>query len=62
MSAQKRIAMLGASLLSLGGYDALAYMPKQNRGRSHKDYKDKNRNVEYYTDEKGNIRRRKKKC
>lgn len=60
MSAQKRIATLGASLLSLGGGDMLAYMPKQKRGRSCKDYKEKNRNVEYYTDEKGNIKRRKK--
>lgn len=61
MSAQKRIAMLGASLLSVGGYDMLAYMPKQKRGSSSKGYEKKNRNVEYYTDEKGNIRRRKKR-
>ena len=30
------------------------------KGSSHKEYKNKNANIEYYTDEKGNIRRRKK--
>lgn len=34
--------------------------PKRRRGSSHKEYKNKNANIEYYTDEKGNIRRRKK--
>ena len=29
------------------------------RGSSHKDYTNKNANIEYYTDEKGNIRKRK---
>lgn len=61
MSALKDIATLEASLLSLGGADALAYMPKRKRIKVSKDYKKKNRNIEYYTDEKGNIKRRKKK-
>lgn len=30
------------------------------RGPSRKEYKNKNANIEYYVDEKGNIRRRKK--
>lgn len=30
------------------------------KGSSHKEYKNKNSNIEYYTDEKGNIRKRKK--
>lgn len=30
------------------------------RGPSHKEYKNKNANIEYYVDEKGNLRRRKK--
>ena len=34
--------------------------PRIKKGSSHKEYKNKNANIEYYTDEKGNIRRRKK--
>lgn len=60
MSALKEISTLEASLLLSGGGDALAYMPKRKYIKVSKDYKEKNRNVEYYTDEKGNIRRRKK--
>lgn len=30
------------------------------KGSSHKEYKNKNANIEYYTDEKGNIRKRKR--
>lgn len=36
------------------------YYPARKKGSSHKEYKNKNANIEYYTDEKGNIRRRKK--
>lgn len=30
------------------------------KGGTRKEYKNKNANIEYYTDEKGNIRRRKR--
>ena len=33
--------------------------PVGKKGQSKKNYENKNKNVEYYTDEKGNIRRRK---
>lgn len=33
--------------------------PKMKRGSSSRKYQNKNKNVEYYEDEKGNIRRRK---
>ena len=33
--------------------------PAIKKGSSHKEYKNKNSNIEYYTDEKGNIRKRK---
>ena len=61
MSALKDIATLEASLLLSGGADAFSYMPKRKGIRVSKDYENKNGNIEYYTDEKGNIRRRKKK-
>ena len=34
---------------------------KIKRGSTKKQYENKNKNVEYYTDEKGNIRRRRVK-
>ena len=33
--------------------------PSVKKGSTHKEYKNKNANIEYYTDEKGNIRKRK---
>lgn len=35
------------------------YYPQFKKGSTHKEYKNKNANIEYYTDEKGNIRKRK---
>lgn len=34
--------------------------PYRKKGGKSKDYKNKNSNIEYYTDEKGNIRKVKK--
>lgn len=34
--------------------------PVVKKGSTHKEYKNKNSNIEYYTDNKGNIRKRKK--
>lgn len=35
------------------------YRTHVKKGSTHKEYKHKNKNIEYYTDEKGNIRKRK---
>ena len=36
------------------------YEEPVKKGSTHKEYKNKNANIEYYTDEKGNIRKRKR--
>lgn len=44
---------------ALGGPQFGEYYIGSPKGSSQKEYDDKNANVEYYIDEKGNIRRRK---
>lgn len=41
--------------------DAYYEAPRIKKGSSQRKYENKNKNIEYYTDEKGNIRRRKLK-
>lgn len=43
----------------LGGPQFGDYYIESPKGSSQKEYDDKDKNVEYYVDEKGNIRRRK---
>lgn len=52
------LAALGAAadLLSGGIYSSLHRFSK---GGTHRNYRNKNSNIEYYYDEKGNLRRRK---
>ena len=40
-------------------FDDYYETPSFLKGNTQKQYKNKNANIEYYTDEKGNIRRRK---
>ena len=52
---------LGMGVAAAGtnyAYYGSPYFPK---GRTQKTYKNKDANIEYYTDEKGNIRRKRKK-
>lgn len=43
----------------LCGGNNYSYMPRLSKGGTQKTYTNKNANIEYYTDEKGNIRKRK---
>ena len=61
-----KLAMtLGAMTAMLGSNSPYSYFDEfgssKRIGSSQKDYKNKNANIEYYTDEKGNIRKRKLK-
>lgn len=49
-------------ILDLFGNSETYYRPefRFRSGGTHKDYPNKNANIEYYTDEHGNIRKRKK--
>lgn len=41
-------------------YEKYTCLQRIKLGRRKRDYPNKNANIEYYTDEKGNIRKRKK--
>ncbi len=46
---------------ALGGFDTYFTMDGLcSKGGNQRNYPNKNSNIEYYTDEKGNIRKRKK--
>ena len=51
--------ILAATMAATGGEPTYPYNVRYKSGGTQKTYDNKNANIEYYTDEKGNIRRRK---